>query len=67
MKYYVITALNPLTEARDVVSVPMSKAMAQELIAKMRKRDPGVYRMHRLKEYEPQQLLLWKQETTVSK
>lgn len=67
MKYYVITAINPLTEARDVVSVPMTKPMARELIAKLRKREPGVYRMHRLKEYEPKQLLLWKQETTVSK
>lgn len=74
MKYYVITALNPLTETRDVVSVPMSKRLARELISKMRKREPGVYRMYRIRrlteyltEYEPQQLFLWKHETTVSK
>ena len=58
MKYYVITAINPLTAAREVVSLPMPIDTAKLKIKEIRRRDGGVYRLYRLKEYQPNQILL---------
>lgn len=58
MKYYVVTAKNPLTNARDVVSVPMTNKTARQMMRKLRKQQPGVYELFKLNEYDPNQLTL---------
>lgn len=56
MKYYVVTAKNPLTNARDVLTVPMTKKTARQMMHKLRARQPGVYELFKLSENDPNQL-----------
>lgn len=59
MNYYVITALNPLTNEREVVSLPMTAADARKAIKnEMKRPEPRILTKFKLKEYDPKQKLI---------